>query len=244
MKDFAYFNQIEALFVKRRGKHLMVGPSDWALIDHWRKRNIPLSVVLRGIERTFNSCDGGPHPRTVNTIKYCEAAVEAEHRSWLNSRVGTPHDAGRSDEPDEENARSGCGMGSAVEILAYLTTARAELLREPRGLVEKLRPFAISSVLLHAAEQLEQLVKDVGATCPDPADVESVLAEIQESIDRVLLSEIFQDLRDSVQTEVEAQLGLYRSRMAIDDYRQILCQLVVKRLREHFELPTLSLFKL
>ena len=45
---FSYFSEIEDTFVRRRGKHLMLSPMDWALIESWKERGVPLHVALRG----------------------------------------------------------------------------------------------------------------------------------------------------------------------------------------------------
>ena len=33
---FSYFSEIEDTFIRRRGKHLMLSPMDWALIEGWK----------------------------------------------------------------------------------------------------------------------------------------------------------------------------------------------------------------
>ena len=58
MEPFNYFNyytEIEEYFWKKRGAHLLVSPLDWAIVETWQKAGIPLPVVLRGIDRAFES---------------------------------------------------------------------------------------------------------------------------------------------------------------------------------------------
>src|ERR687884_204513 len=50
---FNYFTEIEDAFIRRRGKHLLVSPLDWSLMESWKEMGVPLHVVLRGIERAF-----------------------------------------------------------------------------------------------------------------------------------------------------------------------------------------------
>ena len=51
---FSYFSEIEDTFIRRRGKHLMLSPMDWALIEGWKERGVPLHVVVRAIEHAFD----------------------------------------------------------------------------------------------------------------------------------------------------------------------------------------------
>ncbi len=44
---FNYFTEIEDAFIRRRGKHLLLSPLDWALIESWKEMGVPLHVALR-----------------------------------------------------------------------------------------------------------------------------------------------------------------------------------------------------
>src|SRR5205807_4778301 len=90
---FSYFSEIEDTFIRRRGKHLMLSPIDWALIESWKERGVPLHVALRGIEHAFDSHDAKKQKRTVKTLLYCQEEVEAQYAEWLESRVGNHEDA-------------------------------------------------------------------------------------------------------------------------------------------------------
>jgi len=85
---FNYFTEIEDAFVRRRGKHLLLSPMDWALIESWKAMSIPLHVALRGIEKAFDSWEAKPRKRSVKTLLYCQEEVEAQYAEWLESRVG------------------------------------------------------------------------------------------------------------------------------------------------------------
>jgi hypothetical protein len=52
---FNYFTEIEEYFWRKRGAHLLVSPLDWAIVETWQKAGIPLSAVLKGIDRAFES---------------------------------------------------------------------------------------------------------------------------------------------------------------------------------------------
>ena len=85
---FNYFTEIEDTFVRRRGKHLFLSPMDWALMETWKQQGIPLHIVLRGIERSFDSFEAKPRKRTVKSLLYCQEEVEAQYAEWIEARVG------------------------------------------------------------------------------------------------------------------------------------------------------------
>ena len=52
---YNYFTEIEEYFVQKRGKHLLISPLDWSLIESWKQLAIPLHIVFRGIDQAFES---------------------------------------------------------------------------------------------------------------------------------------------------------------------------------------------
>src|SRR5262245_2506103 len=98
---FNYFTEIEDAFVRRRGKHLFLSPMDWALMETWREQEIPLHIVLRGIERSFDSFESKPRKRSVKSLFYCQEEVEAQFAEWLEARVGSSGTAPEDADPDK-----------------------------------------------------------------------------------------------------------------------------------------------
>src|SRR6185312_3897756 len=74
---FNYFTEIEDAFIRRRAKHLLLSPMDWALIESWKEMEVPLHVALRGIEKAFDSWEAKPRKRTIKSLLYCQEEVEA-----------------------------------------------------------------------------------------------------------------------------------------------------------------------
>src|SRR5216110_2626672 len=102
---FSYFSEIEDTFIRRRGKHLMLSPMDWALIEGWKERGVPLHVALRGIEDSLDSYDAKKQKRTVKKLLYCQEEVEAQYAEWLESRVGS-HDKAQDSEGEDADRES------------------------------------------------------------------------------------------------------------------------------------------
>ena len=93
MNYFNYFTEIEDAFVRRRGKHLFLSPLDWALMETWKQQGIPLHIVLRGVERSFDSYEARPRKRSVKSLLYCQEEVEAQYAEWVEARVGASSSA-------------------------------------------------------------------------------------------------------------------------------------------------------
>ena len=88
LNHFNYFSEIEDAFVRRRAKHLLLSPMDWALIESWKEMSVPLHVALRGIEKAFDSWESKPRKRTIKSLLYCQEEVEAQFAEWREARVG------------------------------------------------------------------------------------------------------------------------------------------------------------
>ena len=88
MNYYNYYTEIEEAFVRRRGKHLLLSPIDWAMIESWQERGIPLHVALRAIENVFDGFDKKPGPRTIKGLLYCREEIEAQYEEWVRSQTG------------------------------------------------------------------------------------------------------------------------------------------------------------
>ena len=92
---YNYFTEIEETFIRRRGKNLLLSPLDWALIEAWQEREVPLHIILRGIERVFDTIDKQPtRKRSVKSLFYCKEEIEAQYAEWLESQVGATVESG------------------------------------------------------------------------------------------------------------------------------------------------------
>ncbi|HEU5238386.1 MAG TPA: hypothetical protein VFU37_14730 [Pyrinomonadaceae bacterium] len=233
---FSYFSEIEDTFVRRRGKHLMLSPIDWALIESWKERGVPLHVALRGIEHAFDSHDAKKHKRTVKTLLYCQEEVEAQYAEWLESRVGKQNEQ-QADVDDDVKSTF-----SRDVVLKFLYQSHAELTRlyEQRRVNDDL-----TEIIARAAALLAE-IKDDYATSPAPSarKLEDSLTGIERLLSDALRSTLSQDEMAGMRSDIAAQLKPYRRHMEKDVYELTLNNLLLKRLREKFGVPRLSLFHL
>ena len=238
MNYFNYFTEIEDTFVRRRAKHLLLSSMDWALIESWKEMGIPLHVVLRGIEKSFDSWEAKPRKRSIKTLLYCQEEVEAQYAEWLESRVG----AATGDEASvpEETETQVLPFARAA-IVEHLQRARARL-TETRG-QRSATEDDISESVARAAALLEDLEKEFAeAPQPDAQKLEVSLTGIERMVTGALRAGTPAAQLEALTSEIKKQLRPYRSHMEPAVYEQTLDNLMLKRLREQFGVPRLSLF--
>jgi hypothetical protein len=257
---FNYYTEIEDTFVRRRGKHLLLSPLDWALIESWKTMGVPLHVALRGIEKSFDSYEARPRHRSVKSLFYCQEEVEAQFADWLEMQRGAAVIPGETVAADGVAAAEATTEGAApeVEASARLPFPRAVIaghLAECRAAVESAaaerRDGAaagadeLSEALGRVSSRLAELERDFGAAArPDAQQLEAALTDLEGLIDRAVRAGVGADALASARAEAEGQLRPYRARMDVAVYEQTLENLLAKALRERFRLPRLSLFHL
>ena len=254
---FNYFTEIEEAFIRRRGKHLLLSPMDWALIESWKEMGVPLHVALRGIERSFDSYESRPRKRSVKSLMYCQEEVEAQFAEWLESQTGA-HAASRAgagddaakDPADEGDTVADEGEGRGLPfpravISAHLSECREALRRALDSRLVRGGEGALCEALSRASARLEALASDFeGARRPDAEALESSLADIESLLDRALRESLGPGALEEARDEAAQQLRPYRARMERATYEQTLDNLLAKALRERAGLPRLSLFYL
>ena len=237
MNYFNYFTEIEDAFIRRRGKHLLLSPLDWALIESWKTMNVPLHVVLRGIEKAFDSWESKPRKRTVKTLLYCQEEVEAQFAEWKEARVGAADEADPAGEISEQ-------LFSRPAVLEHLRRGHSSIVaiaarEKKRGSND------FTDTLERAADLLRQLEDDFAASAqPETRKLEQSLSGVERMISDAVRSVAGPDHVAKIEAEVKDQLKPYRKQMEPLVYQTTLENLLLKRLREQFGIPRLSLFYL
>ena len=224
MNYYNYFTEIEETFVRRRGKHLLLSPIDWAMIEGWQERGIPLHIVLRGIESVFDVFDKNPGPRTIKGLLYCREEIEAQYQDWLGLQVGRSN---------EEAPKAAAESFSKENIEAYIQSSIDQL----RATKNK----RLQEDLERAAVRLEELK----ANLTDNAEIaDKSLGDIEHFLDQALLSKTEKRHLKTLERETAAQLKAYKSSMENEAYEQTFRLMLMKRLREESGVPRLGLFYL
>lgn len=221
---YNYFTEIEETFIRRRGKNLLLSPLDWALIEDWQERGIPLHIVIRSIESVFDVFDKQPiRPRTIKSLFYCREEIEAQYAEWAASQAG-------SSEP--VNGEPADGKVTEDLISSHLLSA-AEKLEAAKKDADAALVDAIDRVMGRLVEVID-----------DRDDTER-LEKSLEGLDRVIDESLLADERAAkISLEIEKQLAEYKRKMDVDTYKRTVELMTVKRLREDTGMPRLSLFYL
>lgn len=213
---------------------------DWALIESWKEMNVPLHVALRGIEKSFDSWESKPRKRTVKSLLYCQEEVEAQYAEWLDAHVGT---AANSENDDSIREKENAGLPfPRATILEHLERCRSELSAD----AEKRNHSSVdylAEALARAASQLTELQNDfAAATLPNAQKLEQSLTGVERMLTDALLTAANAEQLDALAQDVKKQLKPYRKQMEPAVYEQTKNNLVMKRLRDSFNVPRLSLF--
>ncbi len=235
---FNYFSEIEELFIRRRGRNLLLSPLDWALIETWQKREIPLHIILRAIEKIFDAVDRQPaKKRAIKSLLYCREEIEAQYAAWLEMQVGKNGDAKDSrfkiQDSKSENANlSKSDLFSEEAIAAHLEKVSAELnhaLNKAKG--------DLKATLGKVSKHLAELRQNSYAAQKLEESLEKLDALVDESLLRNFETE-------KIKSEIERQIASYKNKMEREIYERTFDLMLLKRLREHAEIPRLSLFNL
>ena len=241
MESFNYFNyytEIEEHFWKKRGAHLLVSPLDWAIVETWQKAGIPLGVVLKGIDRAFESWERSKRAaggRQLKTLAYCvdavlDAAAEAQEAS-----AGTG--------PELKRTGAAAEPFSRVELRKYVERNAARL----RGSAQKQqegRP-ALAGRLEETARRLEELLPIIDSLSPlDLEDLERRVTVLEEKLSAAFSADVEEEALLAIRREMDRSLAPYRRKMSAEQLAQLERQYVQKRLFEHFGAPRLSFFYL
>lgn len=224
MNYFNYFTEIEDTFIRRRGKHLFLSPLDWALIEVWKEREVPLHIVIRSIESVFDVFDEQPAgTRTIKSLFYCREEVEAQFAEWSRSRAGS----GREETPAREDPFP------REAITAHIQSAIEQLRSMEAG--------PLGEDLDRAVKRLEQLKADLAAK---PETVDSILSDIEKFLERSIRSNWDEAHLKILENEVAKSLRAYKAEMEPEAYKRTFELMLAKRLRDEIGIPRLGLFYL
>jgi hypothetical protein len=210
---------------------------DWALMESWKERGVPLHVALRGIEHAFDSHEAKKHKRSVKTLLYCEEEIEAQYAEWLESRVGS-HDEALETEAEDADRES---PFPRQVVLEHLGRALEQLNQQRK----KISKEELSEVLSRAAKLLSEVKDDYESTAhPNARKLEESLTGIERLLNDALRSGPSTEQSAEIEKEIKEQLRPYRAHMEKPVYQQTFDNLLLKRLREQHGVPRLSLFYL
>jgi hypothetical protein len=241
MEPFNYFNyytEIEEYFWRKRGAHLLVSPLDWAIVETWQQAGISLTAVLKGIDRAFESYARSRRGagRPLKSLAYCASAVLDAAAEEKETSAGTGPRA-KTETRDETFSRE--------ELRAYFVRNRERFERAAEKLVANPGQEGLAEKLQETGVRLEELLPILEAPGKlDLEDLERRMTVLEEKLTAALLAAVPEETLLGVRRELDRQLAAYRGKMTAEQLRQLEQKYIEKRLREHYNLPRLSLFYL
>lgn len=210
----------------------MLSPVDWALIEEWEQRGIPLKIVLATIDEVFDQLEADPkRAGSVRTLTYCRDAVESRYQTWKESMVGAAEgSAGRpeDDAPAGEKEFNADGERELEDLAASLRSASDGL----EGPVRMAVAAAIAEI------------ESLKGSKADQEEIESALDRIDGEIDSALLNSASDDevrtLREAALFELGSRSGL----MEKDVLARTTEIMVKKELRQASGIPQIGMFRL
>jgi hypothetical protein len=216
---FNYFTEIEEHFQKVRGTSLfLLSPLDWALIESWKSSGIPIEVVLKGIDESFEKWRARPkRTQLVNSLAYCtQAVMEHAKRAADNAAAGSAP-AAQTEAPFPRES-----------VAAHLEAAAARL-EAAEGYAE-----VAASVRVLAAN-LDEHFHNLQALDQRLTGLEDKMAALART--RLSDDDLFQMRR-----ELDHRLRPYRGKMSADQIAKLEKAFLDRAVYEKFSLPRLSLF--
>ena len=219
---FNYFTEIEEHFSRQRGRHLFVSPLDWCLIELWKDSGIPLHVVLRGIDRSFESSTArGRKPP--GTLYYCHPAVTEAFEEHQKAQVG----AGEEEPIAETSAFTKSQVGELIdELSGILSSKKGESFRR-------------------ATKRLRGLREELGKQAhPNYQEVDQSLGHVAGLVAEAFLEGMDKPSVKELRKAVRKELRVYRKYLSEQAYQELFENYLNRKVIEESGLPSFSLFDL
>jgi hypothetical protein len=236
---FNYFTEIEEYFWRKRGAHLLVSPLDWAILETWQQAEIPISAVLKGIDRAFESygrSKRGQSGRQLKSLAYCVEAVLDAAEEEKEALAG----AGPSAESSGAAATESFSVG---ELKKYFARNIDQLNRAAGKLA--MQQSQLSAKLLDCSGKLTEMLPLLDTPAkPDLEDLERRLTICEERLSSALCASASDELLLDIRRDLDRQLAPYRRKMTASQLSDLERRYTQKRLFETANVPRLSLFYL
>jgi hypothetical protein len=232
-EDLEYCRSVEAYLCRRNDGHLIriVGPS-FELVSGWSSQGIPLKVVFRGIDHSFERYyRKGPRRRPLR-VEYCEADVLDVFDAWRRA-LGVTASAGEQDDGEVDAA----GHPHRRSLPSHLERALSRLAAAEARADATLRPTV--GAVIRELELMRASAR--GAR----GDARQAILERLIDADRELLQAARAGLdgatAEAIAAEADGELAPFKSRMPPDAFARALTACVDRIIRERSGLPSLSL---
>ncbi len=229
-----YFQAVEAHFIRLRDRPLILSPRELDRAAGWHREGIPLRIVCRGIDRYFEKRLQRPSSRQrAVSLAYCEEFIRQVFEESRNLAVGGGPVS--RDRVPGENREVEQGL---QRLLQGLQRAQGQL-----------SDSAMAAVLLRAVSTVQALLRQYQN--PEPADLpltvqqtESELEQLNREVTAQMLLQVGPAAMADLRSTCDAEMREIATTMDAALYETTLERMTLRRLRQSFSLPEISLFAL
>ncbi len=229
--DHAYFQDLEAAFIRLRGAPLLLSPADWQVAKRWRREGVPLELVVRVMERVFERQAEPDKKAGIRSLRYFRSAVAGAWQRILELGGG-----------EKERLAEPVDIAARLERLAAALPTRAGLLEASAGGSDRLSDLLGAALAGAIAEPVEELAKKILSLTGSARTVEAELQRLDRAFMERLREELDAPTLAALEESLQDSLAGLSERMGGDIRDQTLGLLLRRRLRQELELPVLSLF--
>lgn len=224
-----YFSSIEEHFARLRETPLLLSSKDWCLIQKWKEDGIPLSVVLQGLNRTFDKFKKGAQKRKkINSIAYCAQEVLSAWEEYKEFLIGK----GGGDE-----ARP---LFSTKEIASFLRKLQQGLAKSAKIAARKGKG-GLEGQLREVSRAVGQLSSEAEAE-GGLEKIEQRLEELEKVVKEAIRQAEDKEIIRQIERQAEEELREYRQGMDPKLFKETVERFIWKRLLASYKVPRLSLF--
>lgn len=233
-----YLSKIEAEFSRGRGQASRLSPLDWSAAAKWESDGIPLHIVLSAMADGFKSYLANNQKGAINSIRYFIPAVQKQFTEWQTSQVGKTvaldapvfADTNIWQETDRRNVSvvQNAERGLNIEILEGIADA----------LPVNSLPAPLPETIAQIRAAIRLLIKEIESKGLDSDAIETRLAAERIQLEIALIAATSDDERAEIIAATKKDFGRFST---LPDVSQ---KLLIRRLRQKFNLPELTLFAL
>lgn len=195
---------------------------DWCLIELWRENNIPLHVVLRGIDQSFDSAQRS-QKKVPRSLFYCHPAVIEAFDSYNQAMLGA------NCESNEEPLCQKSEQFSREAVLAYI------------GFLEDRLNKHSGEAFSRAVARLVALRKENCSSQINFQQVDRDLIQVGVMLVEALREDISGSKLKELNKLVQDETLIYKKRLTKDVYKRLKENYLNRKIHALYKLPEFSL---
>lgn len=226
-EERAFFQEVEAHFIRLRGRPLILSPRELERAACWHREGIPLQVVCRGIDRYFEKRfgSGSVSRQRAVSLQYCEDYIREVLDETRRMAVG-----GGSPAAGGESEDLSLGLGKLLRRLDHALALIEDDSSRP-GLVFQLE---------RASTAIQGLLDRPLTVRETEGELTKLDRDLVDQLRQFAGSAVLEELRDACTAEMREVSG----KMDPVIFQTTLERMIIRRLRDARQIPELTLFAL